>query len=242
MKVATFNLCCDVAKDGDIAWSVRLPLIKRIIHEEAFDVFGAQELVPHQLRDLNMESPYAHYSLFRDGGGTGEAISIFYLKSRFDLLETGHFWLSETEHIPSFYKDAAFPRTCIWVKLLDTQTGNSFYVYNTHFDHISSEARTYSAELLQKNLPQDAPLILLGDFNSTRQSEAYQLLNTTFQNAGETNLQSTYNDFSPDEKNHEEIDFIFTQKFHVEQFYVVTKTFDGLFASDHYPVVALLSL
>lgn len=238
MKVASFNICCDIEKTGDIAWSVRLPLIKQIIREEAFDVFGAQELVPNQLWDLNKESLYEHYSLFRDGGQTGEAISIFYLKARFDLLDTGHFWLSQTEQIPSAYKDAAFKRTCIWVKLLDTQTGGSFYVFNTHFDHISIEARTYSAKLLKERLPQDAPLVLLGDFNSTRESEAFDILNAHFQNAGKENTQATFNGFSTDEKNHEEIDFIFTQQFRVLQFYVVTKTFDGLFASDHYPVVA----
>lgn len=56
----------------------------------------------------------------------------------------------------------------------------TFTVINTHFDHISEEARQASAKLLMDQARQihldNNPVILMGDFNSTESDLAYQQL------------------------------------------------------------------
>ena len=40
-------------------------------------------------------------------------------KDRFKLLDSGNYWLSETQDKPSFGWDAQLPEVCSWAKLKD---------------------------------------------------------------------------------------------------------------------------
>src|SRR5690606_36085201 len=57
--------------------------------------------------------------------------------------------------------------------------GTEILAVNTHFDHTGKEARLRSAEMLRKNIPALAgalPVMLTGDFNTTRDDPPYQAL------------------------------------------------------------------
>ena len=49
-----------------------------------------------------------------DGKEKGEHSAIFYRTDKFDVIEKGDFWLSETPDVPSKGWDAVLPRICSW--------------------------------------------------------------------------------------------------------------------------------
>lgn len=65
------------------------------------DVLGTQEVLHNQLEDLKQRLPeYGVVGVGReDGKEKGEYSALWYKKNRFDLLDSGYFWLSETPEV-----------------------------------------------------------------------------------------------------------------------------------------------
>jgi endonuclease/exonuclease/phosphatase family metal-dependent hydrolase len=102
-------------------------------------------------------------------------VAIFIRREHLEVLERGHFWLSDApEKAGSIGWDAAITRMVTWVKVRTTgDPPKQFYVFNTHFDHRGTTARIESAFLLRKRLQiiaGSAPVILTGDFNASPDS------------------------------------------------------------------------
>ncbi len=75
---------------------------------------------------------------------------------RFNLLESGTFWLSETPLAPgSTAWGARVPRIATWAVLEDTLSPASppVLVINTHIDHESARARVEACKLLLSAMP-----------------------------------------------------------------------------------------
>ena len=70
-----------------------------------------------------------------DGAEKGEFMAVYYLRDRFELLDSGTFWLSETPDKVSRGWDGACNRTVTWVELKDRKSGKEFFYFNTHLDH-----------------------------------------------------------------------------------------------------------
>lgn len=98
-------------------------------------------------------------------------MAIYYRKEKFDLLDHGTFWLSESPDIVSRGWDAACNRTVTWVKLKLKGNNKSFYYFNTHLDHQGKIAISKSIELITEKILQIAgkkPVVILGgDMNSS---------------------------------------------------------------------------
>ena len=109
-------------------------------------------------------------------------MAIFYRKARFEKLDGGHFWLSETpDRAGSKSWDSSLPRMVTWVKLRDRTNPEARPIafFNTHFDHRGPKARVESARLLRKKieeLGEGCRVVLTGDFNSGDGSEPYRTL------------------------------------------------------------------
>ncbi len=150
-KVMTFNIRYDNPADGVNAWPARRAAVVTMLKAEKPDVLGIQEGLAHQVAFLDsaLRADYAYVGVGRDDGKeAGEFAALFYNKNRFELLESGNFWLSETPETPSIGWDAACIRIVTWAKLRDRQSGREFVALNTHFDHVGTEARAQSAILL----------------------------------------------------------------------------------------------
>lgn len=108
---------------GD-GWGNRCPIIARLVQFHEFDIFGTQEGLRHQLDSLKTSLPkYDYIGVGRnDGKKEGEHAAIFYRIDKFELLEHGDFWLSETPEKPSVGWDAVLPRICTWGHLLHKVT------------------------------------------------------------------------------------------------------------------------
>ncbi len=250
---ASYNLRLDVASDGINAWPNRKAMVKSLIQFHEFEIVGTQEGFHHQLEEL-LDLPGFDYSGAGrdDGKKAGEHSAIFYNTKRFNLLDNGDFWLSETPDVPSMGWDANYKRICSWVQLNDTYNNDVFYVFNVHFDHQAEIAREQSAILLLQKIEEiagDAPVICMGDFNSVPETIQIQNIKESFLDAyDETELPpygpvGTFNGFKMDAPLKNRIDYIFvTPHFKVEKYGVLTDSYDQRYPSDHMPVVVRLRM
>lgn len=79
-----------------------------------FDVFGIQEGLIHQVKDLVKDGMYTFVGVGRDDGKeAGEHAAVLFKKDRFKLLDSGNYWLSETQDKPSFGWDAQCRRVVL---------------------------------------------------------------------------------------------------------------------------------
>ncbi|MBX3276815.1 MAG: endonuclease/exonuclease/phosphatase family protein [Acidobacteria bacterium] len=257
LRVMTFNIRYDNPRDGENAWPNRKEMVAGMIRFHGADLVGVQEALRRQLDDLATLLPeYAWYGVGRDDGkDKGEFSAIFYRRDRFQVLEGGTFWLSETPDTPGSKNwDAAITRIATWCKFRDRTAKRDFFHFNTHFDHVGVEARKQSALLLRTRMAKmagNSRVILTGDFNC-RQTDAPYLAITSESGDGRPlrdarNLSqfghhgptSTFNGFKALGPPESRIDYIFLgDGWRVRLHGTLADTFDGRFPSDHLPVIA----
>lgn len=250
ITVATFNLRYENQRDTGNLWKDRAPIAAALIRFHSFDIFGTQEGLKTQLDDLLKLLPeYESYGRGRDDGQSkGEHSAIFYRKTKYQLLDKGDFWLSETPDQPGFGWDATFNRICSWVKLKDKQKMKEFFVFNVHYDHRANKARIESSKLMInkiKGIAGNNPVILTGDFNGSNQTEWYRyiqqsaiLKDVLYQVEHPYINNGSFNGFSNNIAD-DIIDHVFvTKHFRPLRYGILTDTYKGKFPSDHFPVLA----
>ncbi|MEM7599799.1 MAG: endonuclease/exonuclease/phosphatase family protein [Verrucomicrobiota bacterium] len=184
LKVMSFNIRYGKAKDGNNHWDKRRQLVAETIRVFGPDLLGLQECLDFQGEFLREQlSDYTFHGVGReDGGLEGEFVPVMYKTERFELVESGHYWLSETPDVAGSKSwDSSLPRMVSWVRLKDRldPESDSFVFANAHFDHKGAEARYESARLMWRQhlagKPEEA-VILTGDFNAGEGSDPYQAL------------------------------------------------------------------
>lgn len=256
IKVMTYNIRLDVKSDGANTWSERKDFFTGQLKFYEPDVFGIQEGLPNQVIDIAAALPdYKYVSTGRDGNNQGEASSIFYKKNRFDLKESGTFWLSETPDVISKGWDAALNRICTYLLLYDKLNKKYFWMFNTHLDHVGEVARTKSLELIVSKInslnKQHYPVVLTGDFNTEPTEPRIQSLKQKMIDTRDVSVQKpfgpsgTFNGFKHDEPVVKLIDYIFISKdsdWIVNKYAVLSDSKDLHYPSDHLPVFVQLYL
>ena len=249
IKVASYNLRYYNPKDGINNWENRRDNVNALIRFHQFDIFGTQEGMLNQLKDVSRMDEFAYTGKGRDDGKkAGEFAAIFYRKARFQLLQSGDFWLSETPEKPSLGWDSSNNiRICSWAKFKDRNTRKVFYFFNVHFDHKGIEARKQSAHLMLKKINEIAgnyPVICTGDLNSTPETEQIKTMKTLLSDSREISEQTpygpegTFTGFKYDSPMENRIDYIFiSNQIRVLKYGVLTDAKDQRFPSDHLPVV-----
>lgn len=257
LRVMSFNLRVNVPSDGDNAWPYRKELAADTIRIQKPIVIGTQEGRYAMLEDLDELLP--EYSRIGEGRagyrsgdeGLDECCAILYDPLRLALLNQGQFWLSETPNQPSGRAwDADYPRFCTWAKFsLVESPSDSFYLFNTHFDHVGSLAREQSAKLMLRQIgsiigDSSIPFIMTGDLNCHPDDPAIRSFSQELRNAYDACGQGpglTFHDFQGGAAG-EPIDFIFAGKDAViDEVHVLRTSQNGRYPSDHYPVIAEVS-
>jgi len=254
INVASYNLRYNTPNDGVNAWPNRKENVKGLVRFHEFDIFGVQEALVGQLKDVAELPEFAYYGKGRDDGKEGgEHSAIFYKKDRFKLLKSGDFWLSETPDKPGLGWDAkCCNRICSWGQFEDVNTKKKFYFFNVHFDHQGVEARRQSGHLMVKKIKEIAgnnTAILTGDFNSSPDTEQIKtiagLLNDTHDVTKQAPYgpEGTFNSFKFDAEMKTRIDYIFVSKnVDVLKYGVLTDSKEQRYPSDHQPVLVKVEI
>lgn len=251
MRVLTYNIRYPNPQDGVNFWDNRRDASIAMLRAVSPDLIGTQELFFRQGDDIVKALPeYGWLGNSRQGIHEGEYMGVFYRKERFELLEMGQFWLSETPDVPaSMSWNVSLPRMVTWVRLKDKRTGKPFYFLDTHFAHRGQDepARAASAKVIAgflAKLPKDVPVILTGDFNTTPEKEAHKTITAFLTDAWDAAAErkgpvGTFHGFRGGEKGENRIDWIlFRAPWKVALAETITMHDGEKYPSDHYPVLA----
>lgn len=267
VKVISFNIrvCPNERQDGENNWMYRRDAVINFFRTANPDLIGMQEVTTPQLTFLeeSLEGEYTFYGVDRISGekvGPQESMTVAFRNDRFDLVDKGSFWLSETPDEVSKGWDGACHRVASWVHLKDKiNGGKSVYFVNTHFDHIGPVARLQSSHLIVSRIKEimgedfdhaaagdgKASLFLTADFNSELKDEALAPLLETFTCADikaesisiTSNSYQGYGKADYGGRNDVVIDHIFCLGAQPKSFKVDTADYGAKYISDHYPVV-----
>lgn len=249
----SFNLRTATVVDAH-PWDKRLPVASELIRQYEPDIIGTQEGIQQQIGDLDQALPaYSWIGMGRESDGGGEMMAVFYRHTSFQVLDSGHFWLSDTPQVAgSKTWGNHYPRMATWVQFENKSNGHIFYFLNTHLDHEIEEARVSGAKKLAHYInmwSKGYDIFVTGDFNcEIGTSAAYQILRNeaqlcdAVQDADEVvnGEYGTFHDYAGGSAG-EMIDWIlYRGAISSLRSEVILLQKDGQYPSDHYPIMAIL--
>jgi len=270
LRVMSFNVRGASHKDGINAWPDRAEINVRTIKAYAPDLIGLQEVHAPNLEVYERDLP-GYERIMGPAYGTDtveEFAAIFYDARRFEKLDAGGFWLSDTPEESSASWGNEVVRSANWAVLRCRRTGVAFLHANTHLDHMSERARVEGNRLIVRQTGETAenhgrpPTIVTGDFNCKPGSAPYEVFREhgftdTFLAAGNTDDGDAYtfhafkgSSFKPSDtdKPSGRIDWILLRdtagRFGVVGHQIPRDADEeaGLYPSDHYPAFVDLSI
>ena len=200
IRVVSFNIYCG-GKDENIIAN-RAPRLKEVLAKYEPDLVGFQEATEEWM--LFLEEYYGEeYELFNHWRkeSNHESTPMMWRKERFECLEKGYFWFSDTPDVESgeTWDTWGCNRICMWAKLRDKQSGETIYFINTHYG-FGDENQIKSGELLLKHMEdfKTERVVLTGDFNMRPDTVGYQKLTGKLMDANtENNPRNTFHGFGP---------------------------------------------
>jgi endonuclease/exonuclease/phosphatase family metal-dependent hydrolase len=262
VKVMSFNIRYGTAQDGVNHWDKRKGWLAETVKAQDPDLLGTQETVGFQRDYLAEQLPkYGVLGVGRDDGKEkGEMMAVYWKKDRFEKIDGGHFWLSETPDVAGSKSwDSSLPRMATWVKLRDRKDDAAKPVLwiNTHFDHRGPRARIEAAKIIRdkaESLGKGCSILITGDFNSAEGSEPYKAL---FAKVGDKDSpvvdtyrvahpnrganEGTANGFKASATTGNRIDWIAASRDWTVKSAAIDRTSkDGRTPSDHWPIIAVL--
>ncbi|EEU35248.1 uncharacterized protein NECHADRAFT_54591 [Fusarium vanettenii 77-13-4] len=267
LRLMTYNIRYQVepsrAEDGEELWPLRRPHMAAQLNYELAgrpdSLVCMQEVTYPQALDL-MDDFGEDWALIgggrRDGAKKGELSPIFYRRSIWNLEQTKTYWLSRTpDKAGSKGWDAELPRVVTVGRFRHLHTGARVVYMCTHFDWKGKKSQGHSAAMIidladrwSSHKRESLPVFVAGDLNATPDSPAYNLLATQLYDlkyqvpsSKRFGHQKTYTGFSVDESDDMDLDHMFVRDpmdISFKSFAVLnTRYDDGIFISDHRPVV-----
>lgn len=238
LKVISFNIRCADDPDGH-SIAERAPRLKAVLDACDADVIGLQEGRPAWMPYLEADYlAYELYNVWRDTSDWPESAPLLWKRDRFDCLDKGHFWLSDTPDVESGAEwDARFhcKRICVWAKLRDKATGETVLAMNTHFG-FGDEGQVKSAALIAARAAAlgDLPTVVTGDFNMRPTAPAYAEMTRHFTDMNPGDERITFHGYGK-AKSPSHIDYGFGNAAVTPvAVRLLDETFDGKYPSDHY--------
>ncbi len=250
MRMMTFNLRFENDTDGDNAWIHRREMVVRVINTYAPDILGTQEGKWPQLTYLRDALPaYEPVMPGRLPDPVIQCPTLFFRKSGYDVQGGRDFWLSKTPDVHmSKDWDSAFPRMLSYAVLRVAGSYRKMIAAVTHLDHLGRKARYEQAKIIAAWVGrQESPVILMGDFNDSPESEVHAVLNNS-----QTRLCDTWQSLGGQEGGQgfthhgfegiprlSRMDWILADwRFEIKNAKIIRDCFNGRYPSDHFPYLA----
>ena len=246
ITICSFNIRGSNMDTGVNAWSNRKKMVIREFSNYQYDIVCMQEPLIDQIQDFLSIGMYEWLGVSGQGTPDNDVFTpIFYNKKKLNVLDYGTFWLSETPDVVSRGWDGKFPRICTWAKFRDIENCRSFYVFNTHLDHVGEVAKVEGARLICRKIKEmttEEAVFITGDMNSTPETPPIHTFLSEFSNSreiateksGPAGTAHSYGKLYPPSQ----IDYIFVNEYiSVIKAVTITKNSDPVYMSDHYPIV-----
>lgn len=257
MKIMTFNVRTPVKTD-EINWFWnRTGRITEVIAKELPDLIGFQEAtrdVRKFLTEALFPFGYLVVGCGREKDLHGEGTAIAYRRERFELLTLESRWLSLTPSLPgsTFGGDQSiYPRIFTAAVLKCDGAAEPFLFLNTHLDHKGQTARLLgAAEIMQYVAEKGLHFLITGDMNALPDTGEIRAF-TACQPAGlpvkdlTEDIRGTFHKFGAFAGDRiTKIDYIFSDlpADKTEAYRVEDTPENGVYISDHFPVVAFAEL
>jgi len=258
LHVMSFNVrrrMTHVVPRGPDLWSHRRPAVHRLLASELPTIVGVQEALPDQAQFIaaSLGPRYKRIGRGRNAHQRGEGCPVFFDSGRLRLIGWRQLALSDTPDVPGSRSWGNFvPRLIVCASFADRATGLEFRFFNTHFDHLSRKSRLRSADMVTELVRAgETPVVLTGDFNTSVHTSPYERLTTdglfadTWFRAEErlTEAWGTFPNYRAPKLARKRIDWVLATR-DIEVIAAATNParFEGIAASDHLPVSALLRL
>ncbi len=191
IHVASFNIHYIVPHDKNDDWEERKTAVTKVLKDIDADIIAFQEMETFE------GGHYSHRNLQLDwinstttgykNAATGNpkffpsTQPILYKPAKFIAVNQGFFFFSDTpDLIYSRQWDGRYPYFCSWARFRSRCNDKDLYVFNVHNDYKSRENRLKSSALIsdriKTNVLENVPMVVLGDFNASKQSKEIGLL------------------------------------------------------------------
>ena len=252
-RIITFNIRRSACDDGANRWEARAPHVVDWLQEQRSHIIGFQELMPDAAELLQKRLPgYDWAGCGRSDTLEDEHCCVAWRSDDFVAIRWETFWLSDTPAIPGSkfaQGNTVWPRTCTALELFSRSSKKRFRVYNTHLDNACEYSKKIGVRVLLDHITrayEDDPLpfLLMGDFNAVPDSEVVKGM---YDNSPvaltdySLTVNHTYHGYGLDAPC--KIDYLLgSSEWILDQIRLDTWHRNGIFLSDHYPVVADLLL
>ena len=261
LHVMTFNIrrrFAQLLPGNPDRWETRKPLVRRILTAEQPTLLGVQEALADQAEWVG-EALGPHYRGVghgRNANGDDERCTIFYDSRRLELTGWTQRALSDTPDVPGSRSwGNRVRRVLVSAEFTDLATGGRVLAFNTHLDHHSWRSRLRAAEYLLELVraahaaEPAAAIVVTGDFNADADSAVHRRLTAdgTLRDAWTAAAErlspqwGTFGHYKRPKPGGKRIDFILAGPgVTVLRTGINAVRFNGLAASDHEPVQAVL--
>lgn len=202
------------------SWDSRKEYVVQEVENLNPDIICFQEITPTMNTYLkeNLDGYAVSYFYRRNSDKSSFSTAFYYKEDRFEEIDDGKFWLSETPNVESVGWDGDI-RTCAWEIFKDKHTDKEFCVMNTHYTLRSRTAMNNSSLLINEKTKEiGLPTIIMGDFNSNEDYACYKTTTEVFDDVhkiAENVIDEgcSFNGYDLETHGHKkEIDFFFVTK------------------------------
>lgn len=160
--------------DGDNA-TTKVQEVAAILNQYSADIVGMQEVQRAHVARYESLMP-GYKGIYYDHDTYYYGAPIFYKTEKFELIESGTQWLSNTpDKRYSKFEDSDYIRSYVYAIFKDKATGEKFVAINTHVDYVQSANAKQIAVLLEcTERFRDLPIFYTGDFNMGNTSSGYK--------------------------------------------------------------------
>jgi exonuclease III len=255
MKILSCNIRDARANDGDNNWALRKNACIALLRLQDADVICFQEMRYNQQTDLETALPeYRSIGLAEAPPALDAPNTLFYRKSRFQLLAQSGCWLSDTPDTPGSRSwGSAYIRLANWALLQHTASNKRVRIINTHLEDNNPPVAVQQVQVMAQHIPPANTgelQIITGDMNSDVNSPALQFLfdngwHDTYNTVHHThNPGYTFHAFQGEQYSGDiqgKIDWILTRGHtHVLAAEIIRDRIESHFPSDHYFISATI--